>query len=304
VEKDKKIEIALTADELAEIYKRCDLKPSDRAISLDLPPLRDTPQDQAMEMIKFNNECFSRLHDELLPQPISRCLVPVIHGWDNKTIKLSMSIIEQADSRMAAIGGFFPTLITGHYLDLVGKFKIIMKLLKEHEEMRFHGLGASGSTAMHICAYAGIEQTDTASWRHNAWNMRLCFAELRTASISLQHNQRLTSNNKPAFKAPWRDCHEKALIECNCPCCQGLSLPERYNLYREESGNGFKARCVHNLYHYALERDIAREHAGKSNYLSYLMNRFGNVPRIKAFIKVIDESRHQVMLDRFFKTNM
>lgn len=288
----------LTAEELVEIYTNAGLQSKDRCISLDLPPLDLTPPQQSYEMVLKNNEMFLYLRDNL-PPSISKRLVPVIHGWDERTINKSFEVAEGCD--LVSIGGFFPVMATGRWRNLIAKFKIILKLVHDHDGIRFHGLGANGQCPSHLCWYSGIEQTDSASWRHNARNVKLIFAGIQPGSISIEHNAKLHLGQTVNWPAPWKDEHERALKECECPVCQGRNLEERKTVLRLEPDPGFKLRCIHNMYHFVKEREIAQELAGSKKYLTYLRRRFKDSIKETAFLRAIIEANSQTNLDQFFK---
>lgn len=303
----------LTVEELAEIYMDCNLREGDYCVSLDMPPFYDLPMEKQVEMITQTTANFVKLR-EILPKNVGDKLVPVIHGWNEKTIRLSLE--GAVSAKVVAIGGFFPVMLKkGGFAvkQLAMKFKIIMDLVREmskdFENVRFHGLGASGQNPFHICSYAGIEQTDSSAWRQQAAYILLAFKELPLGYVGQQIRK--------SFKHPWKEEHDLALRDCDCPVCDGLSYNEKLEVLRindetlDSQGNllpgggslGFQLRCVHNVWHYLKEKLIAQTLSDKGGqiYYNYLKNRFRNSWRNKIFIETIKASRNQVTLERFFK---
>jgi len=287
---------------LARIYTAAHLGKLDQAMSLDIPPIWSTPHDEAMRLIARND---ANLHElrSLLPGEIRPRILPVLHGWSRIAFQASMNSCRAEP--VVGIGAFFGLLANGKLCkELVNKWILMMDLIHhdpDFKDKRFHALGASGANPFHLCAYSGIEQTDSSAWRRQAAYFKLSFVALPVASIS---------GKCKAFLAPWKPAHDAALRECTCECCAGLNLAERKALYlmgnepgstRDEKDTGERARGIHNIHHMILERCIAEEMVGTPKYFKYLQQRFARSRNLKPFLKASHEARFQPDLLRFIK---
>jgi tRNA-guanine family transglycosylase len=273
-----------------EIYKLANLKDKDFGITLDLCPLPDFKPSKRREMIQKTNENYLKMK-ELAPKELRNKIVHVIHGWSKKEIELSLSVIKQEDP-IIAIGSCFPLIIKGYRDDIIKKFVNLLHIIDERPELkqkRFHVLGANGANSSHICWYAGLEQTDSSSWRRIAAYGKIVFVGVSEVSLT---DRKVNFGN-----TNWTKKHDRLLRACECPVCEGLSLNEK----KETLKGSFKSRSIHNAYHYLEERNIARELVGTSKYYKFLEKRFKKNWLMKKFLKKIREAKFQPTLDEFLK---
>ncbi|MHA1522694.1 MAG: hypothetical protein ACTSRK_21215, partial [Promethearchaeota archaeon] len=69
-----------------------------------------------------------------------------------------------------------------------------------------------------------------------------------------------------------------------CPICDGLSLGERKKNLSQGKSAGFRARAVHNAFHYNLELQTARSLQGTDSYKPYIEKR---VKKSSGFYKML-----------------
>ena len=167
--------------------------------------------------------------------------------------------------RILALGSCFSFMLKGFKDKIITKFVNLLRLIKEYPDLqdtRFHILGASGSNTSHLCWYAGLEQTDSASWRRIAAFGKVAFVGVSEVSIS---NRTANFGN-----TKWKDRYDTLLRECECHVCKKSSLTER----KKRLSTSFQDRATHNAYIFLQERELAKELIGTNKHLPYLQNRF------------------------------
>lgn len=287
---EKDPEKCFNLQETLEIYDLAQFKKKDHGIVLDFCPLPDFKPAKRRAMIQKTNENYLKMK-ELAPSHLRNKIVHVVHGWSKKELELSLSVIKEEDP-IVAIGSCFPLIIKGYRDDIIRKFINLLRIIDETpslQEKRFHVLGANGATSSHICWYAGLEQTDSSSWRRIAAFGKIVFVGV--SEISLTDREVSFGNTN------WTEKHDKLLRSCECPICEGLSLSEK----KEVLKGSFKSRAIHNAFHYLEERNIARELVGTSKYYKFLDNRFKKGTLYDKFLKKIREAKFQPTLDEFLK---
>jgi tRNA-guanine family transglycosylase len=276
--------------ETLEIYKLSKFTKNDHGIVLDFCPLPDFKPTKRKAMIEKTNQNYLKMK-ELAPKNLKDKLVHVIHGWTKKELELSLSVVKESDP-IIAIGSCFPLIIKGYRDDIIKKFVNLLRIIDENPELkekRFHVLGANGATSSHICWYAGLEQTDSSSWRTIAAFGKVHFVGMSEVS--------LTDREVSFGNTNWTQKHDRLLKVCECPVCEGLSLSEKKEVLKAS----FKSRAIHNAYHYLEERNIARELIGTKRYYKFLDDRFKKGTLYDKFLKKIREAKFQPTIDEFLK---
>jgi hypothetical protein len=295
----KRGENPFTVEEMIKIYRLCQFRDDDICVSLDFPPGPDVPVEEQYKMIRKTNQNFDSARD-MAPD---LNLVPVVHGWNDKGIDLSLGVA--IGSPVVAIGAFFPLFVKNKDEDLKRKFRIFQdKTLGncDFEGIKWWSLGANGSLGMHLMAYAGIEITDSSSWRSKAANGKLVFSPFSSSGFLRYEGlseASVTGKNK-SFGAKWKGVHDLWLRECMCPICSGLSLDERkWKLSKKEGG--FRNRAIHNASAYRDEKILADELNGTAHYTAYIRSRIEKNYRMKKFFKTLKPGRDHLDLEKYFK---
>ncbi|HEC40753.1 MAG TPA: hypothetical protein ENI29_21095 [bacterium] len=275
-------------EETIEIYRLAKFKKNDFGIALDYCPIPTDSPTFRMQKIKNSNENLLRMRDlapELAPQ-----IIHVLHGWSLKELRVSLNVV--GTERLLAFGSCFSLMLKGLRDKIIMKFVNLLRLIEEYpdlKETRFHILGASGANPSHICWYAGLEQTDSASWRRIAAYGKIAFVGVTEISIS----------NRPVKfgNTKWTEKHDNLLKDCECCVCDGLSLAEK----KEQLSASFQNRAIHNAHTYLQERELARELVGTNRYYPYLQKRFKRSYFNKKFLSKVRESKSQPSIDAFLK---
>ncbi|WP_371801795.1 hypothetical protein [Candidatus Lokiarchaeum ossiferum] len=280
--------------ETLQIYKDAQLMKNDHAIALDFVTFPDDSPKVRLEKIKKNTQIFQKMIIK------NKKIVPVIHGWSEKELTLASKQLDYGNEFLA-FGSGFPmiTIQKGKNLpikDMIMKrFIDFLKVIKKQklDEHRIHVLGASGQNSSHLCWYAGIDQTDSSSWRIKAAYGKIALIGVSEAKVS---------NVKSSFGVKaWKPKHDQLLKDCECPVCKHLSLPQKKEILGQGKSIGFNNRCIHNAYVYLQERELAREMVGTPKYRTYLEKRFKRTWWLK-FLNKIDEGSHQKSLDHYLKS--
>lgn len=291
----------LDFNETIQIYNECRFQANDYGISLDHCPFFDDTPTVRMEKINYTIDTYRKMVAQ------NKKVVPVIHGTTRKEFQQSLKQIDLATG-LISYPSCFPlitmTLSADEILNnrpsiktqIIERFVTFLKLIKEtriDEDYRIHVLGATGQNSSHLCWYAGMDQTDSSSWRLKAAYGKIALLGVSEAKVS---------NVKSTFGVQeWKDSHDKLLKDCECPICKHLSLKQRKSELGKGKSEGFNNRCVHNAWTYLLERDVARENIGRISYRHYLENRFKGTWWLK-FLNKVDETRSHKNLDFFLKT--
>jgi tRNA-guanine family transglycosylase len=287
---DKVPEKDFNINQTLDIYKLANFNEKDFGVVLDFCPLPDFKPSRRKAMIQRTNENYLKMKAQA-PKDLRDKIVHVLHGWSRKELELSLSVIKESDP-LIAIGSCFPLIVKGYRDDIIRKFVNLLRIIDDHPELkqkRFHVLGASGASSSHICWYAGLEQTDSSSWRRIAAYGKVVFVGMSEVS--------LTDREVSFGNTNWTEKHDRLLKACECPVCAGLSLVEK----KEVLKGSFKSRSIHNAYHYLEERNIARELVGTTKYYKYLEKRFKKNWLMKKFLKKIREAKFQPSIDEFLK---
>ncbi len=155
---------------------------------LDYCPIPTDPPKVKMQKILNSNDNLLKMR-ELAPE-IAFQIIHVLHGWKLKELRTSLNPIGD-NEKLIAFGSCFSFMLKGYRNQIITKFVNLLRLIQEYPDLqniRFHILGASGANPSHICWYAGLEQTDSASWRRIAAFGKIAFVGVTEISISNRSN--------------------------------------------------------------------------------------------------------------------
>jgi queuine/archaeosine tRNA-ribosyltransferase len=281
--------IALDYHDTLELYRQCQFRRDDFGISLDFCPFNTDPASVRKDKLQRTIETYHLMRE------VNSQIVPVIHGTTKKEFEWSFTQL-QYNEPLIAYASNFPLITMNRTHDptlnsltvkqqIVERFLVFMKLVKEkHIESRIHVLGATGQNSSHLCWFAGMDQTDSSSWRIKAAYGKISLLGVSEAKVSK------TPSSFGVQK--WKESHNRLLKECECPICKGLNVEERLSVLGADKSAGFKARCVHNAWTYLIERDLARDMVGTLRYRHYLEDRFKGLWWAK-FLDKVKECQNQ-----------
>jgi hypothetical protein len=328
------LDIEINPDQVLEVYSNCDLKPKDYVITVDRPPLPDmkaTLRKEYIEETINNYKYMSQKNNKVLP---------VIHGWTQKEMDLSLSSCE--DAEFITFPSYF-TLLTNIKKDEEGNTKKIipdisirrsqnvqnfintngfkkknitvqkliakrfvdfLKLYREKKlKCTVHGLGVSAGLAMHILFWTGVfTSCDSANWRVKAENFKImfCYEDISIAECYCGKSKSISYGS-----SKWKPEWNTLLKRCTCPICKSLSLREKKDAMGKAKAKGFYNRAIHNAYHYWQEFQRAKELSGTKKHETYIDNRVkkssGFYQMFWRVIKKVFEPSSQLTLDTFLK---
>jgi len=277
------------------IYKAAQLRTNDHAIALDFVPFPSDPPDVRIQKIHQTIDTYRAM------KTLDDHVIPVIHGITKKEFELSFTQID-TPTQFISFPSNFPMItmkqkgVNDESLKdmIMARFITFLKLLKEKrlDEARIHILGATGQNSSHLCWFAGMDQTDSSSWRLKAAYGKIALPEVAEAKISAVKSTFGVREWKPEWDA--------VLKECGCPICKHLDVKQRKVELAKGKTEGFNNRCIHNAFVYLQERNLAREMIGHTQYQYYLEKRFKGTWWAR-FLSKVQETRHQKGLDLFLR---
>jgi hypothetical protein len=316
-----------------QIYESAQLNPTDHVITLDYAPLPFENATVRMSKINKTIKNFRQMKEKNTQTTMT------IHGFSMKELKKSLSCCDTES--FVSFPSYF-TLLTNKAKDKEGNRIKIMpaKDLENHPEccdfmthyyktkspitlqrliakrfldfmtlyrtnrydFRVHALGCSASLAMHIFSYTGmIHQFDSANWRVKAnYNKIMLSYYDKSVSEAYLGNKKINYGS-----CLWKSEFDALLLRCACPICEGLSLGQRKEVLSNSTTAGFRARAIHNAYHYRTELEIAQELQGTDNYFPYIDQRVkGSSGFYKMLWKVVKkyfDPLQTLTLDAFLK---
>lgn len=291
------------------IYRDAQLTPGDACIQLDCCPIPRLPEPERMKVIAQSGNNYIQMREAAPNQP----LLFVVHGWTHKELKASLKFAKSEGS--IALGSYFamlalPANLTMRIMPgvwpegtLQGEMQkqIIKRFLNfdeilQHDpdiaDARVHVLGATGANSSHVAWFMGLEQTDSSSWRKKAAFGKIALPGIAEIGIS---------GRKTTFGVmKWQERFDALLRACECPVCNGHTLPERMEILK----NSFQMRAVHNAWIYLEERNVARELVGTTRYLPFLQKRFARSHFWKLFLRKIRGARSQTHIEQYLRLNL
>lgn len=243
-----------TVDEYLEITRK--IKP-DIVVSLDFPldPKLDYYENRAR--VKKSLDNLLEIRDKFNSEKI--ILMPVVHGFDIKTVEFMLQFMEKNDVDLSyiGIGSLVPLIIhrvkNGRkiLIDLIGYLR------RRLPNSMIHVFGIGGTTTMHIMFFMGIDSIDSAGWEKKAANGVIQLPGIGDRFLF----------KKPHNRTVLKSEELKVLAECQCPVCLYYTeIDERIKILNAERD----CRVVHNAWVYQMEVNIAREMITSGRYECYI----------------------------------
>ncbi|MHA1505884.1 MAG: tRNA-guanine transglycosylase [Candidatus Asgardarchaeia archaeon] len=209
-------------------------------------------------------------------------LIPVIHGYDTKTISWFIKELEKIyDFRIYGVGSLVPNVFnskrSGGIYNVVKIVSFIRSILPDKI---LHVFGVGSSLTMHIMFYSGADSVDSASWR-----VKAAYGAIQLPGVGDRY---ITSKKKSKKYTPLSKKDIKLLEECKCPACKERGL--------EGLKESFELRAIHNAWVYQKEVEKARRLLDQGEYEDYVTDAL----RKSKFSKVIDIVKNE-KIDKLHK---
>jgi len=307
-------DVSFDVAETADIYRAANLRPQDFVINLDEPTKPTTPPDLAREKVENSIKNYNFLRDQLAGVTVA----PVIQGWSKRLMKRSLATVAP-DAKIVCFPSYLYLLAKSKGYErealkrrVIKHFREVITMIHKDpdlaEEVRIHSLGVGSPEIAAALWGAGVEQLDSAKWRVLAGFGKVCFAfdEDESDPKVRRGTTAIPVAGKPGSWGyrKWQPWHDTMLKNCECPVCIGLDLNERKTAlgFGEHSGKT-TARCIHNLFQYKKERDVAREKISQGTFHDFLLRkRLRRGSLAHQIYKTLTEPHfQQLTVDQFFK---
>jgi len=204
-------------------------------------------------------------------------LIPVIHGYDEKTVEYCIKKLHEiGEFSIYGIGSMVPfafnTKGSGGIYNVVRIVSFVRTLLPDKV---IHVFGVGGALTMHLMFYAGANSVDSTSWRTKA-----AFGAIQLPGVGDRYiTQRERHRRYPDLGKE----EQEALDECECPACRKEGL--------EGLKRSFILRALHNAWVYQKEVEKARKMIKSSEYEEYVRRILGRSKLFSKALKVADKYR-------------
>lgn len=187
-------------------------------------------------------------------------VMPVIHGYDSKTIKHCVkTILTTFNPRIVAVGSLVPLLLpyTRHRaLVAIKTVMLVRRLLPK--DVYLHVFGTGSPTIAPLFFYLGADSVDSQGW--------ITAAAFGKIYLPGGGQCFITKKGKKFKFKQWSREIDREKYRCNCPICKKFTL--------EELENRKDLRALHNIWVYSKETERVRREIKKGNYDSYLRQKF------------------------------
>jgi len=200
-------------------------------------------------------------------------LIPVIHGYDSKSINWYVrKLIEMGDFNIYGIGSLVPSVFNtkgvGGIYNVVKIVSLVKKLLPTKI---VHVFGVGSTLTMHLMFYAGADSIDSSSWRSKA-----AFGAIQLPGVGDRY---ITPRKRHKKYRQLNKEELKLLDECQCPACREGGI--------EGLKMSFTLRALHNAWVYQKEIENIRKLVKSNTYDEYVKQVIGKTPfsKVLSFIE-------------------
>jgi tRNA-guanine family transglycosylase len=183
-------------------------------------------------------------------------LMPVIHGYDTKTIKDYVKKLNKiGDFNIYGIGSLVPSVFnTKGASGIYNAVKIVSYIRKLLPTKTIHVFGIGSTVTMHIMFYAGADSIDSSSWRSKA-----AFGAIQLPGLGDRY---ITPRKRHKTYPQLKNDELKLLEECKCPICKKNGV--------EGLKRSFTLRALHNAWIYQREIEKTRKLMRNGDYEDYV----------------------------------
>jgi tRNA-guanine family transglycosylase len=249
----KREEVDVIPEMILMLYEES--KP-DFGVILDHPLTPNLPQEIIKKRLLKTLENTKRMIEAR--QTANPELIPVIHGYDVKTIKHYIERLQEIGKfNIYGIGSLVPfafnTKEVGGIRNVIRIVSFVKSLLPDKI---IHVFGVGSAVTMHLMFYAGADSIDTTSWRTKA-----AFGAIQLPGSG----DRYITPRKRHKRYPKLSREERRILdECKCPACKRDGL--------EGLRRSFTLRALHNAWVYQSEVEKARKLLKSGEYKEYVRN--------------------------------
>jgi len=204
-------------------------------------------------------------------------LIPVIHGYDERTVKYYVKKLHEiGEFSIYGIGSMVPSVFntkgSGGIYNVVRVVSFVRTLLPDKV---IHVFGVGGTLTTHLMFYAGADSVDSTSWRTKA-----AFGAIQLPGTGDRYiTQRERHKRYPDLSKEEREI----LDECDCPACRKEGL--------EGLRRSFKLRALHNAWVHQKEVEKARKMIKSGEYEEYVKRVLKRSKLFSKALKVADRYR-------------
>jgi len=210
-------------------------------------------------------------------------LMPILHGYALKDLKMACREIKKIDEnpKFIGLGSLVPLIFnTKGSKRIKDGLKFIVDAVglirEEFPDSLLHTFGVGSSQSMHFMFALGVDSLDSMGWR-----LKAAYGVIQLPGVGDRH---LTPRNTK--KRPFIKGREKELLAaCECPACKSKSLEERI----QDLNDNFYFRSVHNAWVFLNEQKKFHQ-ALKEGYIkSFIESRLKKGMFSKAVKYVIND---------------
>ncbi|MCQ5340606.1 MAG: queuine tRNA-ribosyltransferase family protein [Candidatus Methanomethylicia archaeon] len=274
----KKNEIDITPEVILKLYEES--KPNFGVI-LDHPLLPYFSQDIIEKRLLKTLENTKRMIEAR--QTTNPELIPVIHGYDTKTIKFYIERLQEIkEFNIYGIGSLVPSVFnTKEVGGIYNVIKIVSFVRTLLPSKIIHVFGIGSSLTMHLMIYAGADSIDTTSWRTKA-----AFGAIQLPGVGDRY---ITPKKRHKSYPNLSKEEQRILDECKCPACKKEGL--------EGLRRSFVLRALHNAWIYQKEIEKTRKLIKNNEYEDYVKQVIGKNKKFSKMLEVIEKLKNNKDID-------
>lgn len=194
-------------------------------------------------------------------------LMPILHGYTLKDLKMACREIKKIDEnpKFIGLGSLVPLIFntkgTSRIKDSLKFVADAIGLIREEfPDSLLHTFGVGSSQSMHFMFALGVDSLDSMAWR-----LKAAYGVIQLPGVGDRH---LTPRNSK--KRPFIRGREKELLaNCECPFCQDKTLKERI----QGLNDSFYSRSVHNAWVFLNEQKKIHQALKEGRIKSFIESR-------------------------------
>jgi len=279
---------SINVDDVIEVYRKSS---PDMIVSLDYPLSPTSSEEENIKNWKKTLENYEIMRKEF-PN-----IVPVIHGYSKKQIKLACDAISAYEPSFLGIGSLVPLMRsvkgTKDIINLNGFSKekdysskkyvvdVIKYVRNKFPDSFLHVFGIGSASTMHLMFALGVDSIDSMGWRLKAAYGAVQIPYTADRFLSSLGGKR---KNRPIFN------DEEKRIFNNCKC----GIHEDYDY--EHIDAKFEPKAIHNAYVFLQENLKAINEIKNDEYYSFVEQRLKNTVYFNLFKYSLKRRYTQTML--------